>query len=175
MNYYPPRSEATEGYVFTGMCHSLCPTMGEVTPNASWDRSHGYKGGDLAQGGRSGPRGVDIPSPLTRTSTPWKSPTPLEVTNPPDLTSPPPPRMSSPAQEDREPGNMVNEQVVRILLECIIVFKVAIKNRWFINAVVEVFFIRLGLSKFKKKSRSEEFHFGCSSKSHHMWVKSHLA
>ena len=36
-----PRSEASEGYVFTGVCHSLCSTTGG---GASWDRSHGHRG-----------------------------------------------------------------------------------------------------------------------------------
>ena len=37
-----PRSEVTEGYIFTGVCHSLCPQIGKgvVTSNASWDRVH---------------------------------------------------------------------------------------------------------------------------------------
>ena len=52
-----PRSEASEGYVFAGVCYSLCSTRGggEETPNASWDRSHGQRGevvrGQLALGG----------------------------------------------------------------------------------------------------------------------------
>ena len=39
--FYRLRREASEGYVFTGVCHSLCPQGGGgVTSNASWDRSH---------------------------------------------------------------------------------------------------------------------------------------
>ena len=39
-NVYYPCSEASEGYVFTGIC---LITGGEgVTSNASWDRSHGH-------------------------------------------------------------------------------------------------------------------------------------
>ena len=46
-NYCRPRSEASEGYVFTGVCHSFCSTgRGVVTPNASWDRH-------MVTGGRS--------------------------------------------------------------------------------------------------------------------------
>ena len=37
--FYCPHSEAGEGYVFTGVCHSVTE-QGAVTPNASWDRSH---------------------------------------------------------------------------------------------------------------------------------------
>ena len=37
---YRPLSEASEGYVFTGVCHSVTE-RGGVTPNASWYRSHG--------------------------------------------------------------------------------------------------------------------------------------
>ena len=42
--YYRPRSEASEGYVFTGVRHSLC-TRGWVTSNSSWGRPHGLMGG----------------------------------------------------------------------------------------------------------------------------------
>ena len=48
---YRPRSVLSEGYVFTFVCRSLC-LKGEVTLNASWDRSHGHSGGGLALGGR---------------------------------------------------------------------------------------------------------------------------
>ena len=44
-SYYHQRSEESEGYVLTGVCYSFCPReVGCVTSNASWDRSHGYRG-----------------------------------------------------------------------------------------------------------------------------------
>ena len=44
-HHYHPRSKASEGYVFTSICHSVILRGGGVTPNASWDRSHGHGGG----------------------------------------------------------------------------------------------------------------------------------
>ena len=37
---YRPHSELIEGYVFTDICLF---NLGVVTPNASWDRSHGHR------------------------------------------------------------------------------------------------------------------------------------
>ena len=49
-NDYRPRSEAKEGYVFTGIHLS---NEGGMTPNASRDRSHGQGGGGPVLGQRS--------------------------------------------------------------------------------------------------------------------------
>ena len=67
----------------------LSLNRGEVTPNASWDRSHGHGGrvGDLVLGE------VDV-SPWTRLPHHWTRPTPLpppDKTNPLDETTSPPP------------------------------------------------------------------------------------
>ena len=87
---YRPRSEVSEGYVFTGVCHSVTSRGGGVTPNASWDRSHGQRleGGGSAQ---------HLP-PLYNTSLPPQTrsqhlpPCPLDNTSLPPLddTSLPP-------------------------------------------------------------------------------------
>ena len=44
-SFYRPPSESSEGRVFTGVCHSVTERGGGVTPNASWDRSHGQGDG----------------------------------------------------------------------------------------------------------------------------------
>ena len=51
MHIYRPRSEAGEGYVFTGVCYSVTFGGGGVTSNASWDKSHDHGGGGVAGGG----------------------------------------------------------------------------------------------------------------------------
>ena len=74
MNFYRPRSEASEGYVFTGVCPLTLSNWGggAVTPNASWDRSDGGGGGLVLVGGgqRSTPPGnaIDLTTPLKERS-----------------------------------------------------------------------------------------------------------
>ena len=80
-----PRSEVSKGYVFTGIVTS---TMGEgagVTPNASWDTSHGQnRGGGCSEVNQP-------PPPPDRTTTPWTAaPLPLDrTTSPLDRTTTP--------------------------------------------------------------------------------------
>ena len=83
--YYRPRSEASEGYVFTGVCHSVTNRGGGVTPNASWDRSHGQGGGGSAQ--HLPPPGQHLP-PRTRSQ---HLPPPREHLPPPGQHLPPSP------------------------------------------------------------------------------------
>ena len=115
----------------TGVCQSFCP-MGEgggVTPNASWDRSHGHTvEGQVVVVVRG------QPAPLDRThhppgqdhQTPWTGPTPTSKgptlqTGPPaptpgqDLPSTPPPPPPAYIQEPRSMGRRYPS-----LLECIL-------------------------------------------------------
>ena len=113
-HFYRPRSEANDGYVFTGVCHLFCPMREEGTPTASWDRFHGQRGVVLSRGGgrwscQEGGGGQRSTTPLDRITSPhqersltwpppppcplWTGPPPLDRTPPPErsLTWPPPP------------------------------------------------------------------------------------
>ena len=107
--FYRPRSE---GYVFTGVCHSVTERGGGgvVTPNASWDRSHG-QGEVVLSGGE-----WTTPPPLGQHHHPWPTPpTPGQNHPPPPWTTPPPPGQHSPPQQH------IYGWAVCILLECILV------------------------------------------------------
>ena len=99
------------------LCFHRCVSLtlfnegGGETPNASWDRSHGHKG---VGGGGPAPGGRHPLQEITNPPTPEVSP--KEVTHPINFYPP--------LQEDREPGNTVNERAVYILLECILVHNV---------------------------------------------------
>ena len=125
--YYRPRSEPSEGYVFTGVCHSFCSTKGEVcSTKGLWTTPP------------SPP-----PGPGHNTSPPWDqvtTPPSLprdQVTTPPSLptpgtrsqhlpslwTTPPSPsrqHLPPPGQHLPPPWTM-RRRAVRILLECILV------------------------------------------------------
>ena len=108
MNFYRPLSEASEGYVFTGVCHSFCSTPGGG-------------GGMWHTKCNMGPAQNVYPPPGTRSEClplpPWDqvrmSTSPLgpgqNVYPPWDQV-----RMSTPPQTTRR-------RAVRILLECILV------------------------------------------------------
>ena len=89
--YHYPRSGASEGYVFTSVCHSV---------NSGRRSAHlgGGGGGGCSPGGGGGSACQEGRTPVP--SGRW--------------TPPPPPG-------SREPGNTVNALAVRILLECILV------------------------------------------------------
>ena len=120
----PPVSEASEGYVFTDVCHFN--GGGGVTPDASWDRSHGYGINHLLPPGQDPPppSGQHLPPP-DRTPTQQHPPPPGQhlPPPPPDNTSTPLSRTTTPPTLPPPPhmGTMVNVRAVRILLECILV------------------------------------------------------
>ena len=108
---YRPRSEASEGYVFTGICHSV-QLGGCVTSNVSWDRLQGQGEVVLSWGGTSTSLKtghLPPPPPQDRTTFPQgqhQHPPPPQDSTP--MTGPPPP---------------IRElRAVRILLDCIFVF-----------------------------------------------------
>ena len=106
-HFYHPRSEASEGYVFTCTCQSLCSTRGE-TPNVFWDRSHGQRGGGKFNHLPTPHQGQRSTTTLTRVR---GQPPPYQVhrsTNPPPIRvrgQPPP----SP------PGSEVNHLPTRFI------------------------------------------------------------
>ena len=73
-NFYELCSKASEGYVFTGVCHSFCPTGGGgggVT-NASWDRPLGQ--GEVVRSGEgtsTQPLPPRHPPPTPQTGPPY--------------------------------------------------------------------------------------------------------
>ena len=101
---YLPRIRASQGYVFTGIC--LSKSGGGVTPNASWDRSHGQRG-----------REEWTTSPLSRSQhpLPGQHPPPARWQHLPHPWTTP---LSWPGHNT--PDTM-RRRAVRILLECILV------------------------------------------------------
>ena len=73
-------SEASEGYVFTGICHSVTE-QGEETPDPSWDRSHGHTGGGQKREGS-----VTTPSPAGHDHNHLPRVPPSHRMTPPDRT-----------------------------------------------------------------------------------------
>ena len=104
-DFYRPLSEASEGYIFTGVCHfnSGGGEGGVATPNAS---------------------GQHLPPP-PRTWT-WDL-----VTTPPS-PPPPPPRMRPGYNTSLPPSpGAMHRRAVRILLECILVSLMILKPWYF--------------------------------------------
>ena len=110
---------------------SVCPSQGEVTPNASCDRSHGHRrGGDLTWGeevmarGRSWSGGMSTPLTPPPGHHHHRPDTNTTPTLPQDTTTtpgycPPPPHTTARIYT----GTTVNRRGwIRILLECILVF-----------------------------------------------------
>ena len=115
--------------MFSQACvtHSVQVGGGEVTPNGSWDRSHGHRWEvvwtSTPLDRTTPPDRTTRPPSLDRTTTPWTGPPP----NPSPQTGPPPP--------NPPPGYIqatVNGWAVRILPECIFVTKV-LKNWGFVH------------------------------------------
>ena len=94
--FYRPRSEASEGYVFTGVCHSVT-------------KRGGGRCSDLVRGGK-----VDV---LTWSSTPPLGPGHLPPPLGPGHLPPPP----GPGHLPPPPPETTRRRAVRILLECILV------------------------------------------------------
>ena len=94
-HFYRPRSEASEDYVFTGVCHSLYPQAGGGSASSMPLPITGHiiirDRGVCPPGGES--------AFLARQT----------------------PQEGRPPKEGREPANMVNVRAVRILLKCILV------------------------------------------------------
>ena len=117
MTYYRPRSEASEGYVFTGVCHFNSGGRGRwatpmVTTPPPWDQvttpAHpGTRSQHLPPPPPLGPGHNTPPPPRDQATTPPSSPYPR--TRPPHLPPPPP------------PGAM-HRRAVRILMERILVY-----------------------------------------------------
>ena len=95
-SFYRPRNEASEGYVFTGVCHSLCSGGGR------WHQMHHGIGHMVTRGRWSGPTGkVEV---LVRG---WTSPPiPNPSWTPPWDTPLPPPTHTHRKVENQEIGSM---------------------------------------------------------------------
>ena len=103
--YYRPCSEASEGYVFTGVCHSLCSTRGDLSSRGFclntyfWGRPPKYIFRQTPQECRTAPRKADLPERQTLRE---GRPHPQRTDDP---TPPPPPRKGRPPEEEnREYG-----------------------------------------------------------------------
>ena len=124
---YRPRSEASEGYVFTGVCHSVTEPGGG---GGRWATPKVYHLPPRTRSQHLPPPPPDqVTTPLSppgdQVTTPPSLPPWDQVTTPPppppprdQITTPPPPRdqVTTPPP----PGTM-RRRAVRILLECILV------------------------------------------------------
>ena len=100
LDLYLPHSEASEGYVFTGMCHSFCSTMGgSASQMHHWWYDH-TRQGSLPSWGSALLGGSDL---LAGGSALLARQTPQEG-RPPQKEDP------NPRKADPPPGNTVNGQ-----------------------------------------------------------------
>ena len=120
MAFLPPRSKASEDYVFTGVCHSV--------NSEGWGLP--WEGGGLPWEGRGSALGgvcifrqIPLNTHLDR---------PTRKADPQGRH----PRKADPPQKGIEPENTVNERAVCILLECIFVAIKVLKRQWGVLEVV---------------------------------------
>ena len=116
--FLPPAMKLGQGYVFTGICHSVNRggVPDQVPPGTRY----------TPPGTRYTPPGPGTPPnqvpPWTR-YTPPRPGTPQDQVHPPDQEHPPPPRPGTPGTRytPLDQGDTVYTRAVRILLECILV------------------------------------------------------
>ena len=108
MDNYRTHSEASEGYVFTGVCDSFCPQEGLPLPRMHhWSHNHTGQGESAFLGGGSALLGICLPGSL-----PFREVRPLMKADPPAPLQegrpqegrPSPPGRQTP-QEGRPPGS----------------------------------------------------------------------
>ena len=108
--HYRPRSEASEGYVFTGVCHFNSEGEGEE----EWTRDQVTTPPFPLQDQVTTPPPLPPPPPRDQVTTP-----PSPLLGPGHNTSPPPPPSWDQVTTPPPPGAM-RRRAVRILLECIL-------------------------------------------------------
>ena len=110
--FYRPRSEASEGYVFTGVGHSLCSTRGceQQLPPWAGPPPPPWTGATSPPPGGQGQRSTTSPSQVQRSTTPppWTGPPLPPPGQEQHLRPPPPPRTGPPLPPPPRSGSKVN-------------------------------------------------------------------